>query len=42
VNSILSGGVTVEPGAELDGTVIGEGELVDARALRTEGEERPV
>ena len=29
-NSILSGRVTVEPGAELDGAVIGEGESVPA------------
>jgi NDP-sugar pyrophosphorylase family protein len=28
VNSILSGGVTVESGAELDGAVVGEGERV--------------
>jgi mannose-1-phosphate guanylyltransferase len=32
VDSILSGGVTIEPGVELDGAVIGEGESVAAGA----------
>jgi hypothetical protein len=30
MNSILSGGVTVEAGAELEGAVVGEGETVAA------------